>query len=77
MLLKAHCDMRKQEQKNYIIARELDIPAHMAFNDIKSLPHHCCHSKTGLIFIFLPCQQHFLFITHFNKNHEQEIFNSI
>ena len=26
MSLKAHCDMRKQEQRNYIIARELDIP---------------------------------------------------
>ena len=26
MTLKAHCDMRKQEQRNYIIARELDIP---------------------------------------------------
>jgi len=63
MSLKAHCDMRKQEQRNYIIARELDIPA--------------CHGKTGLIFIFLPQQQHFLFITHFNKDHEQENFNSI
>jgi len=33
MLLKAHCDMRKQEQRNYIIARELDIP----------LPHDKSH----------------------------------
>jgi len=43
-----------------------------AFNDIKSLPHHCCHGKTGLIFIFLLWQQHFLFIGHFHKDHEQE-----
>jgi len=30
-----------------------------------------------LIFIFLPQQQHFLFITHFNKDHEQERNNFI
>jgi len=43
-----------------------------AFNDIKLLPHHCCHGKTGLIFIFLLWQQHFLFIGHFHKDHEQK-----
>jgi len=31
--LKAHCDMRKQEQRNYIIARELDIPACMGMSN--------------------------------------------
>jgi len=34
-----------------------------AVNDIKSLPHHCCHRKLGLIFIFLLQQQHFLIST--------------
>jgi hypothetical protein len=40
-------------------------------NDIKLLPHHCCCSKSGLIFILLLWQQHFLFITHSHKDHKQ------
>jgi len=43
----------------------------------KSLPHHCCCRKSGLIFIFLLWQQHFLFITHFHKDHKQESINFI
>jgi len=33
MSLKACSDLRKQEQRNYIIARELDIPAHMGMSN--------------------------------------------
>ena len=46
-----------------------------AFDDIKSLSHNRCHGKTGLIFIFLSRQQHFLFISHFHKDHGQRRFN--
>ena len=48
-----------------------------AFNDIKSLPHYCCTGKTVLTFFFLLQQQHFISITHFCKDHEQESLNLI
>ena len=64
MLLKAHSDMRKQEQRIKIVVKKLSelvcvglsnflmiiqIPSlpGMTFNNIKLLPHYCCHRKTG------------------------------
>ena len=46
-----------------------------ALDDTKSSSHNCCRGKTGLIFIFLSRQQHFLFISHFHKDHGQRRFN--
>ena len=47
MLLKAHCDMRKQEQRNYIIAREVDIPMQAGMSNSLAI----IYRRSSLLFI--------------------------